>query len=425
MRKIYLVVALTILFLSSQAQVKILFDATKAETASNADWVVDADLYNLGYNSTGAMVTGAGNEANPQRIPTLAQSGITATTSETYWKGALSNWGIDLARRGYTIETLPYNGQITYGVTTNAQDLSNYKVFIMDEPNIKFTTAEKTALMNFVQNGGGLFMIADHAVSDRNNDGWDSPMIFNDFFSTNSVKVNPFGITFDAANFSQTTSNVLATTTNAILKGPAGTVTGLQFSNGNTMTLNRTANSTAKGLIFKTSSSTTGTTNAMFAVATYGNGRVCGLGDSSVPDDGTGDVNDALYSSYATSVSGSHQKLLINAVLWLAGATSGVKDVASDYSTAAIQPRLAASVQGITVYPNPANDRIVINGFQNQDNAHLSLLDMTGRIVLDVNVSIDNGSVVYELNRAVLPAGIYLMNISAGDDTQMVRLVLN
>ena len=146
MRKIYLVVALTILFFSSQAQVKILFDATKAEMAANADWVVDADLYNLGYNSTGAMVVGASNEANPQRIPTLAQSGITSTTAETYWKGALSNWGIDLARRGYTIETLPYNGQITYGVTTNAQDLSNYKVFIMDEPNIKFTTAEKTEI---------------------------------------------------------------------------------------------------------------------------------------------------------------------------------------------------------------------------------------------------------------------------------------
>ena len=146
------------------------------------------------------MVTGASNEANPQRIPTLAQSGITSTTSETYWKGALSNWGVDLVRRGYTIETLPYNGQITYGVTTNAQDLKNYKVFIMDEPNIRFTAAEKTALLSFVSNGGGLFLIADHAVSDRNNDGWDSPQILNDFFNSNSVKVNPFGFKIGRAH---------------------------------------------------------------------------------------------------------------------------------------------------------------------------------------------------------------------------------
>ncbi|MFM2206905.1 MAG: hypothetical protein RL213_880, partial [Bacteroidota bacterium] len=153
--KKFLTLIFTLCSLAAGAQVKILFDATKAEMAGNADWVVDADLYNLGYNSTGAMVVGASNEANPQRIPTLAQSGITSTTAETYWKGALSNWGVDLVRRGYTIETLPYNGQITYGSTTNAQDLRNYKVFILDEPNIRLTSAEKTALLNFVQNGGG------------------------------------------------------------------------------------------------------------------------------------------------------------------------------------------------------------------------------------------------------------------------------
>ena len=157
MRKNLLVILLAFSF-SAQAQVKILFDATKAEMAGNADWVIDADQFNLGYNSSGAMVTGAGNEANPQRIPTGAQSNITSTTSETYWKGALSSWAVDLVKKGYIVETLPYNGQITYGVTTNAQDLSNYKVFVIDEPNILFSSAEKAALLNFVKNGGGLFI---------------------------------------------------------------------------------------------------------------------------------------------------------------------------------------------------------------------------------------------------------------------------
>ena len=32
-----------IVFLSTNAQIKILFDATKAEMAGNADWVIDAD----------------------------------------------------------------------------------------------------------------------------------------------------------------------------------------------------------------------------------------------------------------------------------------------------------------------------------------------------------------------------------------------
>ena len=178
---------------------KFLFDATKAETAGNADWVLDAD-------------------SSPQRFPTPAQSNVTATTTESFWRGALSAWGIALAKLGHSVETLPSGTAITYG-GTGAQDLKNYDVFVVDEPNIRFTAAEKTAILNFVKNGGGLFMISDHTVSDRNNDGWDSPAIWNDLMSTNTVQTNPFGITITLNNFSETTSNRLSATTNPILNG--------------------------------------------------------------------------------------------------------------------------------------------------------------------------------------------------------------
>jgi len=46
---------------------KVLFDATKAEMCANADWVIDADTYNIGTGSTGLMVVGSGSEANPGR----------------------------------------------------------------------------------------------------------------------------------------------------------------------------------------------------------------------------------------------------------------------------------------------------------------------------------------------------------------------
>ncbi|MFM7727972.1 MAG: hypothetical protein ACKO7B_14825, partial [Flavobacteriales bacterium] len=142
--------------------------------------------------------------------------------------------------------------------------------------------------MSFVQNGGGLFVIGNHYGSDRNSDGWDAPRVWNDFFNVNPVLNNPFGFTFDAVSYSQTTSNLAPLTTNAILKGPAGNVTGLKYDSGNSMTLNRTANSSVTGLIYKTGVSNTGTTNVMFVSATYGSGRVCGIADSSPSDDGTG-----------------------------------------------------------------------------------------------------------------------------------------
>ena len=274
---------------------KFLFDATKAETAGNADWVLDAD-------------------SSPQRFPTPAQSNVTATTTESFWRGALSAWGIALAKLGHSVETLPSGTAITYG-GTGAQDLKNYDVFVVDEPNIRFTAAEKTAILNFVKNGGGLFMISDHTVSDRNNDGWDSPAIWNDLMSTNTVQTNPFGITITLNNFSETTSNRLSATTNPILNGSQGIVTNLKYSAGASMSINRTANATAQGLIWKGSSSQ-GTSNIMCASATFGTGRVFVIGDSSPADDGTGATGDTLYPGWTELA--SHARLHMNASLWLA-----------------------------------------------------------------------------------------------------------
>ena len=274
---------------------KFLFDATKAETAGNADWVLDAD-------------------SSPQRFPTPAQSNVTATTTESFWRGALSAWGIALAKLGHSVETLPSGTAITYG-GTGAQDLKNYDVFVVDEPNTRFTAVEKMAILKFVQNGGGLFMISDHTISDRNNDGWDSPAIWNDLMSTNTVKTNPFGITITLNNFSETTTNRLSTTTNPILNGSQGVVTNLKYSNGASMSINTVANPTAQGLIWRGSSSQ-GTSNIMCASATFGTGRVFVIGDSSPADDGTGATGDTLYPGWTELA--SHSRLHMNASLWLA-----------------------------------------------------------------------------------------------------------
>ncbi len=367
MNRIIILITLIVTINFSKAQTKILFDATKAEMASNADWVIDADVHNLKANSNGTVTTG-GSDSNPQRIPTPAQGGITANTSETYWTGALSAWAIDLVKKGYTVETLPYNGKITYGDSSNPQDLSNYKVYIIDEPNLKFTTTEANALVNFVKNGGGLFMICDHDISDRNGDGWDSPGVWNDILSNNTVQANPFGITFDLQNISQTSTNFANLPTDPILHGSAGTPTQIQFSNGTTMTLNKTANASVKGLIFKTGSSTTGTTNALFATATYGLGKVCALGDSSVPDDGTGDTGDTLYNGYTGDANGNHKPLLLNATIWLATSSSELN--VSD---------LPGTADNISIYPNPTFDYINITNTKDSNNYQYIISDFLGR----------------------------------------------
>ena len=276
---------------------RFLFDATKAETAGNADWVIDED------------------NNSPQKVPTPAQSNITSSTSETYWTGALSSWGIALVKSGNFVETLPSGGSITYGSTSNAQDLSHYDVFVVDEPNIRFTATEKLAILNFVKNGGGLFMISDHTISDRNNDGWDSPEIWNDLMTNNTQQNNPFGFSVDLTNISQVSTNVLTNnSTNPILHGIKGNVTKMEFNNGATLTLQPAVNSTVQGLIWQNSFAQN-STHVMAASSTYGTGRVFVVTDSSPMDDGTGASGNTLFVSWPLY---SHTQLFMNASLWLA-----------------------------------------------------------------------------------------------------------
>ncbi|MDU0372152.1 hydrolase [Hymenobacter endophyticus] len=276
---------------------KFLFDGSHGELAGNADWVLDVE--------SGVAV----------RYPLPAQSGITATTSETYWTGAVSAWGVALVKLGHTVEQLPAGTAISYGNSSNPQDLSNYSVFVVDEPNTVFTAAEKTAILQFVQNGGGLFMISDHTISDRNNDGWDSPEIWNDLMQNNSVKTNPFGFSVNMDNIVENSTNALTTSTNTIMNGSQGRVSQLSFHNGATMTLNPTANSTVQGLVWR-SSATQGNSLAMAASSTFGTGRVVIIGDSSPADDGTGSPGNTVYDGWNENV--SHARLHLNASLWLA-----------------------------------------------------------------------------------------------------------
>ena len=279
---------------------RFLFDATKAQTAGNADWVIC-------QNTSGT----------PIRFPNPLQSTVTATTPENYWRGGISAWGIALVKEGHTVETLAPGASITYGSTTNAQDLSNYDVYVVDEPNTLFTTAQKTAIINFVKNGGGLFMIANHNGSDRNSDGNDSAAVWNNLMTSNSVQSNPFGLAVELVNFSQTTTNVLNDATNTILNGSQGAVTQLKFSAGASIKITPTANASVKGLIWKTGLAKTSTTGVMCASSTYFNGRVVLITDSSPADDGTGNPSDTLYPGW-TEVSGNHSRLHLNASYWLA-----------------------------------------------------------------------------------------------------------
>ncbi|MBW5448745.1 Ig domain protein group 2 domain protein [Cohnella sp. CFH 77786] len=109
---------------------KILFDNTHGQTAGAADWVID---------------------------------------------GAFSDFATALANKGYYVKELRKAAPITYA------DLSGYDVVVIGEANIPYKSSEQAALLQYAQNGGSIFFIADHYNADRNKNRWDSSEVFNGY----------------------------------------------------------------------------------------------------------------------------------------------------------------------------------------------------------------------------------------------------
>ncbi len=419
MKKLILIFLFTASIANAQ---KILFDATKAEMAANADWVIDADLNNIYFSGTTHLPyasTGTTGQSNPQRIPTPAQSGITSATTETYWTGAISALAVDCVKQGYTVESLPFNSQITFGNTSNAQDLSKYKVFVIDEPNMSFSAIEKTAIINFVKGGGGLMIVSDHTVSDRNFDGIDSPIALNDLLSNNTVQNNPFGISFDLVDISGNSSAFASLTTASpyytILHGTLGNPNLIKWTNGTTMTLSTAANSSVKGLVFKSGSSTTGTTNVMVAAATYQSGKVIAIGDSSILDDGTGDTGDtSLYNGYTVDANGNHRLLLVNAIIWLMTPNLSTNDFEQNNNR-------------FTVAPNPSEDKQIHFSFianEVQDTT-ISIIDTLGRTIIEMPLTQNTVGINYQsIDASNLQSGVYLCKLSTSNGSNNLQQVI-
>ena len=386
------------------SQKKFLFDASKAETAGNADWIIDADKWNLDYSPNAHT---GGYEANAQKIPTPSQNNITSNTGEYYWTGALSSWGVELVKKGYHVETLPYNGDITYLNPGNPQDLSNYDVFVVCEPNIKFTSSEKSAIIQFVKDGGGLFMISDHNNSDRNGDGIDSPAVWNDLINNNSITSNPFGIKFDYEFFNEQTNNIPNLPNDPLLNGPYGKVTRVEFYGGTSMTLYPNQNNSVKGVVYEEGSSTSGTKNVMCAYAVFGAGKVVALGDSSPVDDGSGDNGDNLYDGWLEDANGNHRKLIMNGSVWLATPASAIYNPQSIFGT-------------IKAFGKDNTIKFVVNSNHPAENFVVTVYDLTGRLLSSTKKTTADK----QFEVSVPGAGLYLYRFSAQNRTVFTGKVM-
>ncbi|UBV42857.1 lamin tail domain-containing protein [Deinococcus taeanensis] len=239
---------------------KVLFDLTKAEDAGNADWRID---------------------------------------------GAYSDYASALRGLGYTVSSVT-------GTSVTSTALAGASVLVIPEPQNPFSDAERAAIQSFVQNGGGLFMIADHRVSDRNNSGWDSPEVFDGWdgstpgsvssayqASLNSDVLFGLGASFNSS-FSDPVYTATPLTTHPVLNGvsSAGVYVG-----------------TSVDVLAGTALMGTGG-KTYLAVNSVGSGRVVMWGDSSTFEDNT--LSDGSTGAYNNWPNLSNATLGKNVVRWLA-----------------------------------------------------------------------------------------------------------
>lgn len=150
----------------------VLFDNSHGETAGQADWVID---------------------------------------------GGFSDFADDLVKNGYTVREYRgvdknTDGAIRYFDDRNASNvdkneavityeaIKNADVFIMAEANRPFTISERAALKRFVDDGKGIYFIADHYNADRNMNTWDSTEVYNGYNRSAADAYNMDGIYGDLRN---------------------------------------------------------------------------------------------------------------------------------------------------------------------------------------------------------------------------------
>lgn len=248
----------------------VLFDAAHGQTSGNADWVIDHP---------------------DERHPTPADP----QTAED-WSGAFSSFGFGLHDTGrFTVRTLPR------GERLDAAELDGVRVLVLPEPNQPYSSAEKAAIWRFVQEGGGLYLLANHAGADRDNDGWDAAEVAADLLGA-----APTGIGIVPADIERV-EPTRALDDHAILTGPFGQVNALTFFDATTLSVS----GDAQAIVHAPASQ-----GILGAAANYGAGRVLVIGDSAGADDGTGWPQDNLFDGWSDY---DNAAFYLNGASWLAG----------------------------------------------------------------------------------------------------------
>jgi hypothetical protein len=91
-----------------------------------------------------------------------------------------------------------------------------------------------------------------------------------------------------------------------------------------------------------------------------------------------------------------------------------------------VEPVALPGISNFLAGPNPATDQINIQFDADRSlEATVLMMDLTGRVVLQTNVSATEGQNRITVPVSTLTNGLYLLTVKAGDEVITVKMVLS
>ena len=129
-------------------------------------------------------------------------------------------------------------------------------------------------------------------------------------------------------------------------------------------------------------------------------------------------MGDGLYDGYIADANGNHQKLLMNATLWLANSSASTTDIEIP----------VINKLDFTIYPNPVKSgTLKFNYIVNEPTSmvNLKILDLTGRLLRELNFPAENKTLqTDEMNVTDFTSGMYLCRLTSGNNSVVKPIII-
>lgn len=82
-------------------------------------------------------------------------------------------------------------------------------------------------------------------------------------------------------------------------------------------------------------------------------------------------------------------------------------------------------VSNIVAYPNPSSENISVElNAQNPSHINLQLVDITGKLVYEINSGVIQGNYKHTINTTTIAKGIYFLKVTANNATEVKKIVI-